>query len=303
MITVNIFDIERYATKDGPGIRTVVFFKGCNLRCSWCQNPESQHRGRQVMYYAGQCSACGRCIEVCPANAIQIIEPHGYITDHNRCTACGKCVDACFYGARKMIGDDYTIDKLMQKLLRDRSFYEESGGGITLSGGEPLFQPGAVFEIARRCREEGLHTAIETAGSVEWELLERIANLFDLIFYDFKHIDSDEHEKHTGTANRRIMLNLERLSRKHSNIIVRIPVIPGVNHSTDVINRMMDYLHNRTAVREVELLPFHRLGAGKYSGLGEDYLFADRVDVEKSECLPYQQYGCSLGLTVRIGAV
>jgi len=202
-----------------------------------------------------------------------------------------------------MIGDDYTIDKLMEQLLRDRSFYEESGGGITLSGGEPLLQPIAVLELARRCREEGIVTAIETAGSVDWKLLERVAVFFDLIFYDLKHIDSEEHKKHTGTDNRRIISNLEQLSQKHSNIIVRIPVIPGVNHSIGVISRMMDFIHSRTTVRKVELLPFHRLGAGKYSGLGEDYLFADCVDVEKSECLPYQQYGSSLGLSIRIGAV
>lgn len=245
MIKAKIFDIERYATKDGPGIRTVVFFKGCNLHCSWCQNPESQRRGRQIMYYAGQCSACGRCMDVCPEGAISIIEPYGYITDSGRCSACEKCVDSCFYAARKMIGEDYTIDALMEVLLRDRSFYEESGGGVTLSGGEPLLQPDAAKEILRRCRAEGISTAVETAGHVDWEVLDGLRELVDLFFYDFKHIDAAVHKEHIGPDNSLILSNLKKLSGLHSNIIVRIPVIPGVNHSMDVMKRMLDLLQRR----------------------------------------------------------
>ena len=179
---INVFDIERYATKDGPGIRTVLFFKGCNLRCRWCQNPESQSFERQVMHYQNQCAGCGKCIDVCPEHAVRFTEPYGFITDHALCSRCGSCIDACFYAARKMIGNEYKLEDLMGRILADKSFYDESGGGVTFSGGEPLLHYEDVSEIALRCRDEGVHTAIETAAAVDWRIIESLLDCIDLFF-------------------------------------------------------------------------------------------------------------------------
>ena len=282
---INIFDLERYATKDGPGIRTVLFFKGCNLRCIWCQNPESQCFKSQVMYYRSKCTGCGRCIKACPESAINFLDTYGFITNDNICIRCGKCTDACFYDARKLIGHEYSIEQLMEKILADKSFYNESGGGITFSGGEPLLFHEDVRDIAIRCQDEGIHTAIETAANVDWKIIEGLLDCIDLFFVDLKHIDEDVHRSSTGVGLKKILHNITELGHRHSNVIIRIPVIPGVNHSTNVIHRMLLFLAEKTEIKEVELLPFHRLGTGKYSGLGMEYLCADLLNVEKEECL------------------
>lgn len=300
---INVFDIERYATKDGPGIRTVLFVKGCNLSCSWCQNPESQAFKNQVMHYSSKCTGCERCIEACPENAIRFSENYGYITDDSICSRCGKCIDACFYDARKMIGHEYTEEELMDRILADKSFYDESGGGVTFSGGEPLLFHKDVRDIALKCQAEGIHTAIETAAAVEWKIVESMLDCIDLFFIDLKHIDDDDHRKYTGAGLDKILHNIIELSRRHSNVIVRIPVVPGVNHCVDVMHRMLTFLSGKTEITEVELLPFHRLGTGKYSGLGREYLHADLPNVEKSECSGYESFGKELGLSVHTGAV
>lgn len=300
---INIFDIERYATKDGPGIRTALFFKGCNLRCIWCQNRESQLPEQQVMFNQNKCAGCERCVEVCPEGAITLREDYGFITDGSKCTRCGKCIDACFYDARKMIGRNYEIDELMEEILADKSFYDESGGGVTFSGGEPLLHHGVVREIALRCRAEGISTAIETAGAVDWKIIEGLLDCIDLFFIDLKDIDSDSHRESTGVGNEKILENIEKLSRTHDNVIVRIPVVPGVNHSEEKMRRIFDFLAQKTRIHEVELLPFHRLGAGKYSGLGMEYPCGGSGNVEKSECAGYEEIGRAMGVSVRTGAV
>lgn len=300
---INIFDIERYATKDGPGIRTVLFFKGCNLHCRWCQNPESQILDRQVMYYKSSCSGCGKCIDICPENAVQFSELEGFITNHEKCTRCGRCIDACFYNARRMVGQYYSIEQVMVKILADKSFYDESGGGVTFSGGEPLLFYESVKEIAFRCKAEGIHTAIETAGAVNWEILEKLLDCIDLFYVDMKHIDPELHRKYTGMDNIRILKNIVKLSRLHPNVIIRIPVIPGINHSEEVMHKMLSFIAEQSDILTVELLPFHRLGTGKYSGLGMEYLCADLKNVEKDECDAYVEFGINLGLSIHTGAV
>ncbi len=300
---INIFDIERYATKDGPGIRTVLFFKGCRLRCRWCQNPESQNPKPQVMYYRNKCSGCGKCVEVCPASAISNNRTYGYVTDHDICSRCGRCVDACFYDARKMIGEIFSINQLMSIIFADKSFYDESGGGITFSGGEPLLYHQEIREIALLCREEGIHTAIETAASVDWKIIESLMDCIDLFFVDLKHINERIHEEQTGQGLNIILENIIKLGKHHDNVILRIPVVPGVNHDKRSMHEMLDFVAAKTEITDVELLPFHKLGIGKYHGLGFEYLCSELNNVEKDECIEYVLYGRQIGLSIRIGTI
>jgi pyruvate formate lyase activating enzyme len=296
-----IFEIERYATEDGPGIRSVVFFKGCNLRCQWCQNPESQSLRPQIMYYRNLCAACGRCVQACPRGAIREIAPLGYITDHQKCTVCGACVDACFSAARKIVGRRLSLDAIMEELRRDRLYYEQSGGGVTFSGGEPLLQPKAAAELARRCRSEGIHTALETAGHVPWRDIEDLLPWLDLMYFDLKHIDSEAHRRHTGVPLELILENLRRVSECDENLIVRIPVVPGVNATQQTMSRMFAFLAEKTQARCVELLPFHRLGLSKYEGLGLAYAMAEVGNLSGEECASFAEIGRVLGLSVQVG--
>jgi len=297
-----VFDIERYAVEDGPGIRTVVFFKGCNLRCTWCQNPESHSMKPQVMYYPDQCAACGKCVTACPVGAVRDSPPDGFLTDHQRCTLCGSCVDACFHSARKIVGRRMTVRAIMEEILKDRAFYESSGGGVTFSGGEPLLQADAVLELAKLCTREGIHTALETAGFIQWELIERLLPWLDLLYFDFKHIDSETHRRVTGAPIELIMENIRKAAESFENMVVRIPVVPGVNANMETFSRMFSFLVEQTRVRTVELLPFHRLGSGKYAGLGMDYAFETATNLSKEDCQPFAEAGRRLGLAVSVGA-
>jgi len=301
--SATVFEMERYATEDGPGIRTVVFFKGCNLRCRWCQNPESHSAEPQVMYYRNRCVACRRCLEACPAEAIREVPPFGFITDHQRCRLCGACVDECFSDARKIVGQRMSVDAIMDEIRKDRAFYDESGGGVTFSGGEPLLQADAVRELARRCKDEQIHTAMETAGSVPWPNFEGILPWLDLLYFDLKHIDSEAHRRYTGFPLDLIIGNLCRAGECFDNLVVRIPVVPGVNATEQIMTRMFSFLLENTKIRRVELLPFHRLGLTKYEGLGMDYYAMAKVDsMSKEDCTPFAEIGRELGLSVQVGA-
>ncbi len=297
-----VFELERYATEDGPGIRTVVFLKGCNLRCTWCQNPESHLMKPQVMYYKNQCAGCKKCVAACPTSSISFVIPFGYVTDHDTCILCGACVDVCFYNARKIIGEERSVESLFEEIMKDRSFYEESGGGVTFSGGEPLLQADELGVLAGMLKKEGIHTALETAGHVSWEQFQKVLPHVDLVYHDLKHIDSQMHKTHTGVPLKKILSNISRLSREHGNVIVRIPVVPGFNDDTATVTSMMEFLSEKTAVRKVELLPFHRLGAAKYEGLGRIYSMARVQNLPKESCEPFAEIGRRLGLDVQVGA-
>ncbi|MCK5251242.1 MAG: glycyl-radical enzyme activating protein [Spirochaetaceae bacterium] len=300
--TAAVFDIERYATEDGPGIRSVVFFKGCNLRCHWCQNPESHSSSSQIMYYRKQCISCGRCVEACHTDAIHDAQPFRFVTDHVKCDLCGKCIDVCFTNSRKIIGRQIPLDEIMGELRKDKPFYDESGGGVTFSGGEPLLQAEAVQYLARSCREEGINTALETAGFVPWSVFEKIHPWLNLLYIDLKHIDTDTHRMYTGVPIEPILENIRRAGEIFENIIVRIAVIPGVNDSPDIQRRMLGFLAGETAVRNVELLPFHRLGLAKYEGLGMRYAMENADNMRKSDCEPFAVIGRGMGLKIRVGA-
>ena len=246
-MNVMLFDIQRNSYVDGPGIRTTVFFKGCNLRCRWCHNPESQSPEKEILFYREKCTGCGRCRDL-------TAEDDDFL---------------CFHDAKEICGREYTIDAVMDILTRDRPYYDASGGGATFSGGECMLQPEALAELLERCRAAGIHTAVDTAGDVPWERFERILPWTDLFLYDVKCVSEDLHRAGTGVSNRRILENLQRLSASGAAIRIRVPVIPGFNADEAEMRRIAAFL---AGIRHAgaELLPYHALGEHKYAALGRE---------------------------------
>jgi len=243
-----VFDFKRFATGDGPGIRGLIFIKGCPLRCIWCANPESHRIEPEIMYHSSRCAGCGRCIEACPNSAIRPDDTYGLVTDHDACTGCGRCVEACIYGARELIGRSVSVDELMRTIRRDRRYYDNSGGGVTISGGEPLFQCQFARELLRACKAEGIHTAIETCGFTSWECVESVLPYLDLMFFDLKATDATLHLELTGRSNELILENLSRVTTVFAGgeIIVRIPFVPDCNGDEETLRGMFDWLAHRT---------------------------------------------------------
>ena len=250
-----IFDIERGSFVDGPGIRTTVFFKGCNLRCEWCHNPESQCKNKQIMFYRDKCTGCGKCKSVCP-----------YALE--RCDFCGKCALYCPQDARKICGKEYTVEEVLSEILKDKAYYGESGG-ITFSGGECMLQIDFLKAILEKCKENSIHTAVDTAGNVPWEYFEKILPYTDLFLYDVKCFSEDLHKDGTGVSNRLILENLQKLSKAKAEIIVRIPVIPEFNGSELEMQKIADFLKD-LRINKVELLPYHAMGEHKWTAIGKE---------------------------------
>lgn len=257
-----IFNIQRFSTHDGPGIRTTVFFKGCNLHCKWCHNPESISLKPQIELCTDLCIGCGECFKACPNH--MMAETGEHIVDRAKCEACGKCTDACYSGAVKLVGEDITVEKLMREILTDKPYFDASkGGGVTFSGGECMIQPEFLAELVAACKKEGIHTAVDTAGNVPWSFFESVDA--DMYLYDMKAVDPELHKALTGVDNKLILENLARLSDAGKRIWVRIPYVPGCNDGE--IEAMAEALRDIKAER-VELLAYHRLGEGKYDSLG-----------------------------------
>lgn len=252
-----IFDIQRASYVDGPGIRTTVFFKGCNLHCAWCHNPESQASDVQMLFYSDKCTGCGRCREKCPNATLS-------------CTLCGRCTLFCPNEAREICGRQYTVDEALSIVMKDRTFYANSGGGVTFSGGECMLQIDFLETILRACRENGIHTAVDTAGCVRYEYFERILPVTDLFLYDVKCIDDALHQRYVGVSNELILSNLKRLLHAGANVWVRIPVIGGVNDNEDEMKRIRDFLDGCPTPLRIELLPYHAMGEHKYAALGKE---------------------------------
>ena len=264
-----IFDIERGSYVDGPGIRTTVFFKGCNLRCAWCHNPESQSPKPQMMFYKNKCTGCGKCKEKCP-NHLEL------------CELCGKCTIYCPHDAREICGKEYTVDEVMREILKDKVFYENSGGGVTFSGGECMLQIDFLEEILKACKENGIHTAVDTAGHVPYESFERILPHTDLFLYDVKCFDSVKHKQYTGVGNKLILDNLKTLLGTGKAVWVRIPIIPTVNDTEEEMQQISALLEAHKNYERVELLPYHAMGQHKYSALG---MHARQFDVPDSNAM------------------
>lgn len=266
-----VFDIRKFSLHDGPGIRTTVFFKGCPLSCLWCHNPESQSSAQELMLWDSRCVRCERCLSACPLSAIQRLDGR-VITDRAVCTiAAGceaACAAACAADARQVVGVRMSAEAVMREVERERPFYEESGGGATFSGGEPLAQPAFLAELLRRSKALDIHTALDTSGLAPWRVIDGLREIVDVFLYDLKAFDDARHRRLTGVSNRQILRNLRRLSELGQRIIVRVPVIPGVNDDPRDLQALIDFTAALPHLERVDLLPFHPTAAGKYERLG-----------------------------------
>lgn len=290
-----IFDIKRFAIHDGPGIRTTVFFKGCPLHCLWCHNPEGMSRKPQILYNPVKCIGCGYCLDICPQHA-HWIEDGRHVVDRRRCLACGACAEQCFAGALELAGKRVTAREVMDDVLLDRPFYERSGGGLTLSGGEPLAQHGFALAVLQVAKARGIHTALDTSGFAPWELMQTLLNHTDLILFDLKHMDSQQHQVFTGVPNEPILNNLRRIDAAGHPIWVRIPLVPGKNDEDANFHALGQFLSDLRNIERIEILCYHALAASKYEQLGRDYPLRDLRSPTKERAQNRQQILASYGL-------
>jgi len=276
-----IFDIKRFAVHDGPGIRTTVFFKGCPLRCLWCHNPESIKKQRQIVFFENKCIGCGECFKRCPNGAIEAT-PQGRKYYRDKCTLCGTCVEYCYAEATVMQGKEVSVEEVVEEVKKDMPFYENSGGGVTLSGGEPTMQPEFCIAILRQCKEADMHTTLDTSGYVKWETFSKILEYVDLVLYDIKHMDALKHKEYTGVSNELILSNLKKLDELNIPIEIRMPMIPGLNDSADNLSAVAKFLSEMKNVQRAKLLPYHRLGEGKYDRLDMQYKLKEIESPDKT---------------------
>lgn len=266
-----IFNIMRYAISDGPGIRTTVFFKGCPLACQWCHNPESQSPDQQLIIRSDRCLNCGACIACCPVGG-----------DPAACRRCGRCAEICPAGARELLGREISVPAVMAELEKDRLFYEESGGGVTFSGGEPLYQAAFLLALLQASKEQGFHTAVDTCGYGPFSALAATVPFTDLYLYDLKLMDPDAHQYYTGVSNVSILSNLEQLTKSHGNVRIRTPLAPGLTDGNSNLEAMAAFLQP-LAISEIEILPYHNTALSKYQLLGRPYLQTPRPSQDQLE--------------------
>lgn len=301
-----IFNIQRFSVHDGPGIRTTVFFKGCPLRCFWCHNPEGMHPKPEIQFFPERCIACGECVVACPEGAQELRDGHR-VYRRDLCVMCGRCLDVCYAGALAAAGRAVTVAEVMEEVLRDRAFYESSGGGVTLSGGEPLLQRDFARAILQACKEAGLHTALETAAHCRWEDLAALLSFTDLIMMDIKHLDSARHQAATGVPNERILANARLLAEQTDKpIIFRIPVIPTVNDAPEEVAAIANFVRDLEGLRRdgrdsisLELLAFHRLAADKYRSLGLEYRAGALQPLRQEEMMALAEAAKACGVVLR----
>ena len=271
-----IFNIQKYNLYDGPGIRTLVFFKGCPLRCLWCSNPEGQLRSYQILFKKDRCVDCGACAAVCPqcVHVMDSATGRHVIMRDVECVGCRKCADACPQGALSISGEYRTISDIMSVIEEDVPFYQSSGGGVTLGGGEVLMQPEAAVNLLTACKQRGINTAIETCGYARPEVVRKAAEVTDLFLFDVKHMDSDRHYQLTGVRNELILENLQWLFENRRNVKVRVPLLKGVNDGGQDLESLVRFLEpykDHRNCKGIDLLPYHKMGVNKYAQLGREY--------------------------------
>jgi pyruvate formate lyase activating enzyme len=278
-----VFNIQRFSVNDGPGIRTTVFLKGCPLHCPWCHNPESISPSREIALRADRCIRCGDCLTACKNNAIHRVNG-SFTLDRVLCARCGECVEVCVTDARAVIGDEMTVEELMNEIKKDMIFYRQSGGGASFSGGEPLLQHEFLSAVLKECREEGIHTTVDTSGFASAAVLKSIADDTDLFLYDLKLMNDTKHREFTGVSNHRVLENLRLLIDWNKNVIIRLPLIPALNDDEESIRALGTFVASLQTIREIHVLPYHRSGIEKYQRIGSVYSMAS-LEVPLQEML------------------
>jgi pyruvate formate lyase activating enzyme len=294
-----VSNIQKYSLQDGPGIRTTVFLKGCPLACAWCHNPETRSAKPEIMVFDNRCIHCGQCFQACtqPRN-LPHFEP-GWVNP--ACDQCGGCVAVCPTGARQLSGSLMTSATVMREILKDRTFYDDSQGGATFSGGEPLVQPGFLRSLLTACRSHGVSTAVDTCGFAPWETLQSIAPLTDLFLFDLKFFTDALHRQFTGVSNQQILQNLRQLGQIHTNIWMRIPVIPGVNDTPEELEQMARFTTTVASLQQVNLLPYHRSGEPKFKRVRQPFGLSHISPPSMSQMEAVAERFRAYGLTTKIG--
>lgn len=300
-VTGTIFDIRRYSIHDGPGIRTAVFFKGCPLRCLWCHNPEGVHAGLELMHWPSRCSRCYACVAACPLKAVSDLNGGPPTIDRGLCDLCGKCVAACPYEAMQVVGRRLTVAEVVAEAEKDRLFFDQSGGGVTFTGGEPLAQPDFLEALVDALAADGVHTALDTSGHAAAEVFGRVARKVDLVLFDLKHMDPSRHRECTGVSNTVILKNLRHLASLGTETWVRIPLIPGFNTDEASVRAFISFLKTLKTVRRVGLLPYHSGGLAKAERVDKSAAFRKFPELTDEEYTAVERAFLSEGFEVTKG--
>lgn len=295
----SIFLIQSFSTSDGQGIRSTVFMKGCPLTCEWCQNPESKNSYPELMTHDDKCIGCGKCIEACPQQAVKLDAESGRRIDRSRCNRCFDCVDACPADALTGIGETLSVEQVLTEIEKDELFIQRSGGGVTISGGEPLFQGPFIVNLLKACKDRGFHTALDTSGYAPWSTFEKAFEFVDLVLYDIKHMDSNAHMEATGVDNSLILSNLQQMPT-HIKLWLRVPLIPGYNDTAANLDRIVS-LSRETPAEKISLLPFNRFGDGKYRNLGLEIPLLEVEPLSREKTESVRKHLEKSGLPVSVG--
>jgi len=298
-----ITDFQRFSIHDGPGIRTIVFLKGCPLRCAWCANPETISPLPEIMLIPHNCIGCGTCFEVCPARCLGGSDGRISSVDRHRCLLpdCGRCRSVCYANAINISGRYLMVDEVMDVVMRDREFYDRTGGGVTFSGGEPLAQPAFLLKLARTAQELKLHTAIETCGYANWDVVSPILDCLDHILYDLKHMDPDRHLRGTGVDNRVILENLKRVGASGKPVRVRLPLVPGFNDTEENVRATASFIAGFPGLEALDILPYHRMGEPKWGQLDREYPLHGVSPPDRERVLKLAEIARGCGIEVTVG--